>query len=94
MCMEIPLGKHLFLSSLILSNTVLFSLSVRDIAVLHTGYSPSPYFYLAPDIKKKGKFKTKQNNNPQETEEVLCCHSCIENLENMTKGNWMLPFIW
>lgn len=39
--------------------------------------------------------KKSQTKPPsQETEEVLYCHSCIENLENWTKGKWMLPFIW
>lgn len=87
------LEKHLFLSSLLLSNTVLFSLSVRDIAVLHTSYSLSSNYHLS--LRKRENFKIPQNSkNLQDTEEVLCCHGSTENLENTIKGNWMLPYIW
>lgn len=56
----------------------------------------SQLLFLSTVIKKKRKKPQTQKTkkNPQETEKVLCCHSCIENLENRTKGNWMLPFIW
>lgn len=85
--MKVSLGKQLFLSALFFSNAIPFCLSdrVKQLCLLATFLALIFNCHLL--LRKKIKMKKSQTKPPsQETEEALYCHSCIENLENWTKG--------